>query len=311
MHALVTWIGICDGNMQEGSFRCDANVSVRKTGDDKLGTRCEIKNLNSFRFMEQAIDFEAKRQIEVLEDGGKIVQETRLYDPDRNETRAMRSKEDAQDYRYFPDPDLLPLVISEKWIKEVADAMPELPETKRQRYVEKGVPAHTAAQLTASRDKAEFFEKSLSAVDAVRFPKIAEDLANVTVGELTARTNEAGIEFSAIPVSGEQLGLLRLRVADGTVSAKTAKEILDALWAGEGSADEIIDKRGLKQISDSGAIEKAVDEVLAANAKQVEDYKSGKEKAFNSLVGQVMKATKGKANPAQVNEILHRKLAAS
>src|SRR4051812_15569527 len=307
LHALVVWIGICDGNMQEGSFRCDANVSVRRPGE-KLGTRCEIKILNSFRFMERAIDFEARRQIEILEDGGRIQQETRLYDAERDETRSMRIKEDAQDYRYFPDPDLLPLVITQEMIDNVRSTLPELPEGRRQRYISKGIPAHTASLLTASRDKAEFFERSLAAVDVVQFPRIAEDLANVTVGELTARANDGQLEFAALPIKAEQFAKLRTRVADGTLSGKLAKEILDGLWRGEGDVDQIIEKRGLKQLTDPGAIEKLVDEVLAANAKQVEDYRSGKEKAFNSLVGQVMKASKGKANPAQVNEVLRRKL---
>jgi aspartyl-tRNA(Asn)/glutamyl-tRNA(Gln) amidotransferase subunit B len=310
LHSLVTWIGICDGNMQEGSFRCDANVSVRKAGDTRLGTRCEIKNLNSFRFMEQAIEFEARRQIELIEDGGKVVQETRLYDPDKNETRPMRSKEDAHDYRYFPDPDLLPLVVTADMIARLKKDMPELPETKRSRYIEKfKIPAHTADLLTTSRDKADFFEASLDAVDVIQFPKLPEDLANVTVGELTARANDAAIAFSRIPIQATDLAQLRLRVADGTVSGKTAKEILDAMWAREGTADQIIEKRGLKQISDAGEIEALVDAAIAAGAKQVEDYRAGKEKALQSLVGQVMKASKGKANPAQVNELLRRKLA--
>jgi aspartyl-tRNA(Asn)/glutamyl-tRNA(Gln) amidotransferase subunit B len=307
LHSLVVWIGICDGNMQEGSFRCDANVSVRQPGKS-LGTRCEIKNLNSFRFMERAIEFEARRQIEVLEDGGRVEQETRLYDAERDETRSMRTKEDAQDYRYFPDPDLLPLVVTEDMINQVKSTLPELPEEKRQRYIDKGVPAPVAGLLTASRDKAEFFEQSLSAVDVVRFPKITEDLANITVGDLTARANDAHLEFARLPIKPDQLGRLRMRVADGTVSGKLAKEILDAMWRGEGDADQIIEKRGLKQISDSDELERLIDEAIAAGAKQVADYRAGKEKALQSLVGQVMKASKGKANPAQVNEILRRKL---
>ncbi len=297
------WIGICDCNMQEGSFRCDANVSVRKTGDEKLGTRCEIKNLNSFRFMEQAIEFEAKRQIEILEDGGSIEQQTRLYDPGRNETRSMRSKEDAQDYRYFPDPDLLPLMVSEKWIKEVGAAMPELPATKRARYVEKGVAAYAAGLLTASRDRTEFFEKAVAG--GANF----EATANLVIGDLASLLNDAGLPFSQSPVAPEDVAALQKRVADGTISGKTAKDLLKVKFEGEKLAiDALIEKGGLKQISDSGALEKAVDEVLAANVKQVEDYRSGKEKAFNSLVGQVMKATRGKANPAQVNEILRARL---
>jgi len=309
LHSLVMWIGVCDGNMQEGSFRCDANVSVRKIGDRRLGTRCELKNLNSFRFMEQAIEFEAARQIEILESGGKIVQETRLYDPDRNETRSMRTKEEAHDYRYFPDPDLLPLVVTEDMIERARASMPELPEAKSERYVRSNVPAHIAALLTTSRDKAEFFERSLSAVDVARFPRIPESIANTIVGDVAASLGNAGLSFAESPLSPEDLARLQTRVADGTISGKIAKELLRAKFEGEKAAiDEIIDQRGLRQISDAGAIEKAVDEVLAANAKQVADYKAGKERAFNSLVGQVMKATGGKANPAQVNEILRRKL---
>ena len=303
LHALVMWIGICDGNMQEGSFRCDANVSVRRP-NEKLGTRCEIKNLNSFRFMEQAIEFEARRQVEILESGGKIQQETRLYDPDRSETRSMRSKEDAQDYRYFPDPDLLPLVVTEKTIEEISKGMPELPEARRQRYVEKGVPAAAATLLVASRERADFFEKAVSsgaAYDAV---------ANLVVGDLAGMLNAAETSFERSPVTPDDVATLQKRVSDGTISGKIAKELLRKLFEGaeQGPVDRVIDRLGLKQISDSGAIEKLVDEVLAKNAKQVEDYRAGKEKAFNSLVGQVMKATQGKANPAQVNEILKRKL---
>jgi aspartyl-tRNA(Asn)/glutamyl-tRNA(Gln) amidotransferase subunit B len=301
LHALVMWIGICDGNMQEGSFRCDANVSLRRPGE-KLGTRCEIKNLNSFRFMEQAIEFEASRQAEILEAGGKVEQETRLYDPDRNETRSMRSKEDAQDYRYFPDPDLLPLVISEEMLEGVRRAMPELPEAKRQRYIDKGVPAAAAGLLVASRDRAEFFEKAAAggaAWDAV---------ANLVVGDLAGMINAAETTFARSPVPPEEVAALQKRVADGTISGKIAKDLLKAMFNGEGTVDRLIESRGLKQISDMGAIERIVDEVLAKNAKQVEDYRAGKEKAFNSLVGQVMKATQGKANPAQVNEILKKKL---
>jgi len=303
LHSLVMWIGICDGNMQEGSFRCDANVSVRKTGDTKLGTRCEIKNLNSFRFMEQAIEFEARRQIDLLEDGGKVVQETRLYDPDKNETRPMRSKEDAQDYRYFPDPDLLPLVVSEAMIDAVRRTMPELPEAKRERYIGKGVAAATAGLLTASRDRSEFFERAVSGGSAY------EATANLVVGDLASLLNEAEKPFSQSPVRPEDVAALQRRVADGTISGKIAKDLLRKKFDGESrSIDELIDQLGLKQISDSGEIEKLVDEAIAAGAKQVADYRAGKEKALQSLVGQVMKASKGKANPAQVNEILRRKL---
>ena len=305
LHALVVWIGICDGNMQEGSFRCDANVSLRRPGE-KLGTRCEIKNLNSFRFMEQAIEFEAARQAEILESGGKVEQETRLYDPERNETRSMRTKEDAQDYRYFPDPDLLPVAISQEMLDSVARSMPELPEAKRQRFIDKGVPAAAASLLVASRDRAEFFEKAVAGGAAY------EAVANLVVGDMASHLNERDLAFSQSPVRPEDVALLHKRVADGTISGKTAKDLLRIKFEGEAaSIDELIDKRGLKQISDAGAIEKLVDEVLAKNAKQVEDYRAGREKAFNSLVGQVMKATQGKANPGQVNELLRKKLARS
>ena len=309
LHALVRWIDICDGNMQEGSFRCDANVSVRRAGSEKLGTRCEIKNLNSFRFLGRAIEFEARRQIEILGDGGKIEQETRLYDAERDETRPMRTKEDAHDYRYFPDPDLLPLEVSEKWIEEIKSSMPESLEVKRQRYVsEFGISRDAALQLTSDREKAEFFEKSVNAADIKLFPKIAADIANSTLGALMSRANDERLETFRIPITPEQHAKLRERVADGTVSTSTAKDILDAMWAGEGDPDSIIAKRGLKQISDSGELEKIVVQVIAANAQQVADYKGGKEKAFNSLVGQAMKLSKGKANPQQVSDILRRKL---
>jgi aspartyl-tRNA(Asn)/glutamyl-tRNA(Gln) amidotransferase subunit B len=304
LHALVTWIGICDGNMQEGSFRCDANVSVRKAGSDKLGTRCELKNLNSFRFMEQAIEFEARRQIEILEDGGSIVQETRLYDPERDETRSMRTKEDAHDYRYFPDPDLLPLVVGEDTIERVRSAMPELPESRRARFVEYGLSPAQAAQLTSSHAVSTY---ALSTFTGAPESKRVE-LANWIVGPLAAKLNDENLDITKSRVSSDQLRLLAKRMDEGILSGKMAREVLDAVWAGEGDVDAVINKRGLKQISDAGAIEKVVDEVLAANARQVADYRSGKEKAFNSLVGQVMKATQGKANPAQVNEILRRKL---
>ena len=308
LHALVRWIDICDGNMQEGAFRCDANVSVRRPGAP-LGTRAEIKNLNSFRFLERAIEFEAKRQVEILEDGGKIVQETRLYDPHKDETRSMRTKEEAHDYRYFPDPDLLPLVVSEKWIEEIQAKLPELPEAKRKRYgTDFKISPTVAIQLTASRDKAEFFERSARSTDIIKFPEAPQDIAFTIVGEMAGFLNEAGLEFSESPITSEQLAKLRRRVLDGSISSKSAKEVLAEMWVGKGDPDSIISAKGLKQISDSGEIEKIVDRVLAANAKQAEDYRAGKDKAFNSLVGQVMKATQGKANPAQVNEILKRKL---
>ena len=305
LHRLVTWIGICDGNMQEGSFRCDANVSVRKIGAT-LGTRCEIKNLNSFRFMEQAIEFEARRQIEVLESGGVVDQETRLYDPQRNETRSMRTKEEAHDYRYFPDPDLLPLEISEPVLDEIRQNLPELPDVRRARFErEHALSAYDAAILTASRAAADYFELLVKTSGADQTV-----CANWQTGELAAALNKAQVDISGSPVPASVLAGILARVKDGTLSGKTAKKVFDLAWAqGPGaSVDGIIEKEGLKQISDAGSIEKLVDEVLAKNARQVEDYRAGKEKAFHSLVGQVMKATQGKANPAQVNDILRKKL---
>jgi aspartyl-tRNA(Asn)/glutamyl-tRNA(Gln) amidotransferase subunit B len=303
LHALVMWIGICDGNMQEGSFRCDANVSVRRQGEP-LGTRCEIKNLNSFRFMERAIEYEARRQIDRLEDGGKVEQETRLYDPGRDETRSMRSKEDAQDYRYFPDPDLLPLVVSDGLLNEILQELPELPDARRERFMrDYRLPAYDAGVLTASRAASDYFEALVGASGAD--PKLC---ANWQMGELAAALNRDEKEVASSPVPAGMLAGLVRRIADGTISGKAAKQVFDAMWTSGGSADEIIEREGLRQVSDAGAIEKVVDEVLAANARQVADYRAGKEKAFNSLVGQVMKATRGKANPAQVNEILKNKL---
>jgi aspartyl-tRNA(Asn)/glutamyl-tRNA(Gln) amidotransferase subunit B len=306
LHALVRWIEVCDGNMQEGSFRCDANVSVRRAGDPRLGTRCELKNLNSFRFMQQAIEFEAKRQIAIIDDGGRIEQETRLFDAERGETRSMRSKEDAQDYRYFPDPDLLPLVISEEQVERVRAALPELPSARYARFTtELALPAAVAAVLTSDRDLSEYFEQASRGAS----PDLARQTAHWIAGTTSAKLNDRGIGIAQAPVSAAQLRTLMARIADGTISGKIAKEVDDAMWAGEGDADAVIEKRGLRQISDAGALETLVDEVLAANERQVADYRSGKEKAFNSLVGQVMKASRGKANPAQVNEILRRKLA--
>jgi aspartyl-tRNA(Asn)/glutamyl-tRNA(Gln) amidotransferase subunit B len=304
LHGLVMWIGICDGNMQEGSFRCDANVSVRRVGDRKLGTRCEIKNLNSFRFMERAIEFEARRQVELLEEGGKVEQETRLYDPDRDETRSMRTKEDAQDYRYFPDPDLLPLLLREEQIRKIETEMPELPDATRERFARQyALPAYDAGVLTASRAAADYFEALVEAAGVD-----AKLCANWQTGALNAALNEADLPVSESKVSPVALAGLLKRIADDTLSGKMAKEVFDAMWAGEGAADAIIEKRGLRQISDAGAIDRLIEEVLAAHPKQVEDYRAGKEKAFNSLVGQVMKASRGKANPQQVNEALRRKL---
>ena len=310
LHALVKWIGICDGNMQEGSFRCDANVSVRPAGETKLGTRCEIKNLNSFRFLEQAIEFEVRRQIELIEDGGKVVQETRLYDPDKHQTRSMRSKEDAQDYRYFPDPDLPPLSIDDAWIDRVKSGLTELPEAMKARFESQyGLPAYDARTLTSSRELAAYYEAAAAAI-----PDEAKMAANWVLGELSAALNKVERDISDAPVSAAQLAGLLRRIQDGTISGKIAKDVFDAMWAGEAAgdnaADAIIAKKGLKQISDSGAIEKIVDEVIAANPAIVAEFRAGREKAFNSLVGKAMAASRGKANPAQVNSILKRKLEA-
>jgi aspartyl-tRNA(Asn)/glutamyl-tRNA(Gln) amidotransferase subunit B len=337
LHALVRWIDICDGNMQEGSFRCDANVSVRPAGSDKLGTRCEIKNLNSFRFLERAIEFEARRQIEILEDGGAIVQETRLYDADRDETRSMRTKEDAHDYRYFPDPDLLPLEVSDRWIEETKSALPELPEAKRQRYERELLmfPQDSAA-LTASRETAHYFESVLDELRTIpgipyglQSPDVAnaKHVANWVINDIGSRLNQSNISIDQCPVSPRQLAGLLARLFDKTISSKIAKEVFHEMWdriaqseIGEisitghppvmdVSADAIIREKGLHQISDNSELERICDDVIGANPRQVADYRSGKDRAFNSLVGQVMKATGGKANPQQVSEILKRKLA--
>jgi len=305
LHSFVRWIGICDGNMQEGSFRCDANVSVRRAGEP-LGTRCEIKNLNSFRFLERAIEFEVRRQVELIEDGGKVVQETRLFDPDRGETRPMRSKEDAHDYRYFPDPDLLPLEITAQWIGEVKRSLGKLPAQVRREYEAQGVNAGIAAVLTESPANSQFVAATASATRAP-LPLVANWIA----GELMSLANEKNVELSALPVTPQRFGKLLDRIVDGTVSAKAAKQVLFAIAQDGGEPDDLIERLGLRQISDSGALEAAVEKVIAANAKLVDDYRAGKEKAFNALVGQVMKATQGKANPAQVNEILRRRLAAA
>lgn len=307
LHALVRWIGICDGNMQEGSFRCDANVSVRPKGQAEFGTRREIKNLNSFRFLKEAIDFEVQWQINEIEEGRKIQQATVLFDPDSGETRMMRSKEDAHDYRYFPDPDLLPLIIDEAWMARVRSELPELPQQKRERFVgELGLSVYDAAMLTASQEISEYFESTV----AVAGQTSAKPCANWVMVDLAGRLNKDGVDIAAAPVSPQQLGGLILRIADNTISNNIAKKVFEALWLGEGAtADEVIEKQGLKQITDSGAIESLVDEVLAANAANVAEFKAGKEKAFNALVGQVMKAAKGKANPQQVNDLLKKKLA--
>jgi len=305
LHDLVQWIGICDGNMQEGSFRCDVNVSVRPKGSDKLGTRREIKNLNSFKFMQQAIEFETQWQIETLEDGGSIHQATVLFNPDTGETRAMRSKEEANDYRYFPDPDLLPLAISENDINTVKAQMPELPEAMKARFeAQFGLAHYDANALTGSRGTADYF------VATVNEGSDAKLVANWVMGSISAKLNAEDKDISASPISPSGLASLIKRIQDGTISNNAAKQVFDAMWAGEGDADQIIESKGLKQVSDTGAIEAIVDEVLAANASMVEEFKAGKEKAFNALVGQAMKASKGKANPAQVNEILKKKLGA-
>ncbi len=306
LHALVQWIGICDGNMQEGSFRCDANVSVRRPGAP-FGTRREIKNLNSFRFLKEAIDFEVQWQINEIEEGRAIQQATVLFDPDSGETRMMRSKEDAHDYRYFPDPDLLPLVISDDWIARVRGELPELPGQMRQRFIDDlGLSAYDAAILTASQEMANYFESTV----AVAGKANAKPCANWVMVDLAARLNKEGKVLAESPVAAAQLAGLIQRIADNTISNNIAKKVFEALWNGEGaSADEIIEKQGLKQITDSGAIEALVDEVLAANAANVAEFRAGKEKAFNALVGQVMKVAKGKANPQQVNDLLRKKLA--
>ena len=303
MHALVRWIGICDGNMQEGSFRCDVNVSVRKPGA-ALGTRREIKNLNSFKFMQQAIDYEVQWQIDTLENGGKIQQATVLFNPDSGETRAMRSKEEAHDYRYFPDPDLLPLDITPAMLEQIRATLPELPQTKRERYTsEYGLSVYDANNLTANREMADFFEAILGIV-----PGNAKLCANWLLGEVNAQLNRDGLEMAQCPITPQQLGGMLLRIVDNTISNAGAKEVFRSMWAEGGEADAIIEAKGLKQVSDSGALEKIVDEIIAANPAQVAEYRSGKEKVFGFFVGLAMKASKGKANPAQMNEILRKKL---
>jgi aspartyl-tRNA(Asn)/glutamyl-tRNA(Gln) amidotransferase subunit B len=304
IHELVRYLEICDGNMQEGSFRCDANVSVRPKGERRFGTRTEIKNVNSFRFIERALTYEIARQIEILESGGEVVQETRLYDAERDETRSMRSKEEAMDYRYFPDPDLPPLVLSEAFIREVEATLPELPDAKRARFMSQyALNAYDATVLTASRELADYYEEvvRLSGVD----PKTA---ANWIAVELMGYLNRENKEIVESPVSAPQLAGLLKRIADGTISGKIAKDVLAAMWAGEGEADAVIEKKGLKQITDTAAIERIVDEVLAENSKQLEQYRAGKTALFGYFVGQVMKRSGGKANPQQVNELLKKKL---
>ena len=305
IHSIVRYLGISDGNMQEGSFRCDANVSVRPRGQKELGTRAELKNLNSFRYVEKAINIEIERQIEVIEDGGKVVQETRLYDSDKDETRSMRSKEEANDYRYFPDPDLLPVVIEQSFIDAVRDSLPELPAAKQQRFIDDyNIKSDDADILTASRAMADYYEAAVVATSAA-----AQLVANWVIGDLSGALNRDGVEIDDSNVSAADLAGLVDRIADNTISGKIAKEVFDAMWAGEGTADAIIEAKGLKQITDTSAIETIVDEVVAANPSQVAEYQSGKEKLIGFFVGQVMQKTGGKANPGQVNQILKAKLA--
>jgi aspartyl-tRNA(Asn)/glutamyl-tRNA(Gln) amidotransferase subunit B len=306
LHTLVRYLKICDGNMQEGSFRCDANVSVRPKGEQKLGTRAELKNLNSFRFVERAIEFEIARQIELLEGGGKVVQETRLYDPAKDETRSLRAKEEANDYRYFPDPDLLPLVIDAAFVESVRADLPELPDAKEERFIRDfGLSPYDASVLTATRELAAYFEDTVRQLGGNS--KLA---ANWVMGDVSAALNKASKDINASPVSAVMLAELLKRIEDNTISGKIAKEVFEAMWTGQGGADEIIEKRGLKQITDSSELETIIDEVLASNPQQLAQYRAGKEKLFGFFVGQAMKASKGKANPAQANEILKRKLQA-
>jgi aspartyl-tRNA(Asn)/glutamyl-tRNA(Gln) amidotransferase subunit B len=305
VHQLVRYLGISDGNMQEGSFRCDANVSVRPLGETELGTRTELKNLNSFRFIEKAINIEVGRQIDILEDGGKVVQETRLYDSERDETRSMRSKEEANDYRYFPDPDLLPIELEKSFIDGIRAELPELPAEKSERFLsEFGLKPADVETLTVSRETADYFEAV-----AGKFDGTAKLAANWVIGELAGALNKDGIGIGDSRVSPAALARLLARINDNTISGKIAKEVFEAMWRGEGSADEIIDSRGLKQISDTGELEKIVDSVIAAHPEQVEQFRAGKTKVLGFLVGQIMKATQGKANPGQVNELLKSKLA--
>ena len=305
LHTLVRYLGICDGNMQEGSFRCDANVSIRPQGATQLGTRTELKNINSFRFVERAINYEIERQIQLLESGGKVLQETRLYDPNKNITRSMRSKEEANDYRYFTDPDLLPLIINHEQIEKVRRELPELPQQKRQRFIEQyELSAYDASILASSKEMASYYE-SVVKTSGNDHAKLA---ANWVASELLGALNKAGLDISHSPINPTQLGTLIIRIADHTISGKIAKTIFEALWQQTGEVDEIIEKRGLKQVSDSSAIEKLIDDLMAANPQQVADYRAGKEKLFGFFIGQAMKMSGGKLNPAQLNELLKRKL---
>ncbi|QJQ52174.1 MULTISPECIES: Asp-tRNA(Asn)/Glu-tRNA(Gln) amidotransferase subunit GatB [Vitreoscilla] len=303
MHDLVTWLDICDGNMAEGSFRIDANVSVRPVGQAEFGTRCEIKNLNSFRFLEAAINYEVERQIELIEDGGKVIQQTRLWDPEKGETRAMRTKEDANDYRYFPDPDLLPVIISDEQLARVKSEMPELPADMAERFVaDFGITEYDARLLTTSKITADYFETAAKASGEGKL------VANWMNGELAATLNREEKTLADSPIDAVRLAGLVKKIVDGTLSSKLAKKVFEALWSSDLSAEQIIERDGLQQINDTGAIEKMIDEVLAANPKSVEEFKAGKEKALNALVGQVMKASRGKANPAQVQDLMKAKL---
>ncbi len=307
IHSLIRYLEISDGNMQEGSFRCDANVSIREDGSSELGTRAEIKNINSFRFVEKAIDYEVERQIDLLESGKKVTQETRLYDANKNETRSMRSKEEANDYRYFPDPDLLPVMFSDELIKSIEQSMPELPDAKRQRFIDElGLSVYDSDNLTASRELANYFEQALAIATNAKLT------ANWVMGEFLAALNKEGLDISDTPVSADMLGGLVKRIDDNTISGKIAKQVFDAMWNGEGSADQIIEAQGLHQVTDTGAIEKLVDDVINANPKQVEQYQNSpddkKGKLIGFFVGQVMKTSQGKANPQQVNKLLKEKL---
>lgn len=305
IHALVKYLEICDGNMQEGSFRCDANVSVRRKGESKFGTRAELKNLNSFRFVEKAINIEVERQIDLLESGKQVIQETRLYDPDKNETRSMRSKEEANDYRYFPDPDLLPVILDESFLTQVKTTLPELPDAKKQRFISQyGLSTYDAEFLTDTRDLATYFEKVVETLKGD--PKLA---ANWVMGDVSSFLNKQNLEISQSPVSAEMLAGMLGKILDNTISGKIAKQVFEAMWNGEGTADQIIEKQGLKQVTDSSAIETLIDEIITQYPQQLADYRSGKDKLFGFFVGQAMKASKGKANPTQLNDLLKKKLA--
>ena len=303
IHSLVQYIGICDGNMAEGSFRCDANVSVRPKGQEEYGTRAELKNINSFKFVEKAINIEVERQIELIEDGGKVIQETRLYDADKNETRSMRSKEEANDYRYFPDPDLLPVVLDDAYLDAIKATLPELPDVKRDRFIEQyDLSSVDAGILTMNRESADYFEKVAELSGAAKLA------ANWMMGEVSASLNKNDLDIKDSPVTAEMLAGMLKRIEDNTISGKIAKEVFEAMWAGDGDADAVIDKKGLKQITDSSAIEALVDEVIANNPGQAAEFKAGKEQLMGFFVGQIMKASQGKANPAQVNQLLKKKL---